>query len=288
MAGPGWRADVLVHDGAGRRLAVEVQLAAITLDEVQDRSRRHRTSGVETLWVVPGPRPSWARHVPSIVVDDRDFVVDSVLIAANRTEDPPQVAGPATVYRFAQRWSEDRLTPFHDSKGLWPSNIPVVPFQIDGCADAWLPIAGQQAAERAERDRERALRQAILATERNRHNSVMLESLVAFQDWFRDRTRLRCCFGGGHRTDPLAAVESRWDPAVGIVICMGLDRASWVVAMAEPHCVSPRRDPRVAAWTTGIDPLTDTTGFDLVITPDSDVDFATIDLKPVNRRRRFT
>lgn len=51
VAGDGWRADVLGVGPCGRRVAFEVQHSSLDDETAQERTRRHRTSGVETLWL---------------------------------------------------------------------------------------------------------------------------------------------------------------------------------------------------------------------------------------------
>jgi NOL1/NOP2/fmu family ribosome biogenesis protein len=71
---------------------------------------------------------------------------------------------------------------------------------------------------------------------------------------------------------------------------MGLD-PQYVFARVEPHGVSPNKDPRVAAWTTGADPDVDTSGFAVVYTPENVLGLADIprsQMKPYYPRRRNT
>jgi competence protein CoiA len=85
VAGPDrtWRADVLaIHPAGGRRIALEAQLAAITLEDVQERTRRMAVDQVPSLWVTDRESCPWLGRVPSIRVhaagDGPLAVVDGV------------------------------------------------------------------------------------------------------------------------------------------------------------------------------------------------------------------
>lgn len=47
----GWRADVLAVTASGFRVAFEVQLAGMTVEEGQARTAKYRRDGIATLWV---------------------------------------------------------------------------------------------------------------------------------------------------------------------------------------------------------------------------------------------
>ena len=60
-------------------MVVEVQCGGLTAEEVEARTRRHERAGVEvTVWIAPQP-PVWRWRVPTLVVDDVDEVVGSVI-----------------------------------------------------------------------------------------------------------------------------------------------------------------------------------------------------------------
>ncbi len=86
VRGPGghWRADVLSSSPDGAvRMAWEVQLSAITLQEIHERTQRLAADGVGVCWVSTRLR-SWHGAVPSIVVtppptDDLDWQITAGL-----------------------------------------------------------------------------------------------------------------------------------------------------------------------------------------------------------------
>ncbi len=63
----GWRADVLAIAGDGRRIALEVQLSGMTVDEGRFRTKRYATDGVETVWVT-NRRSPWFWRLPGLQV----------------------------------------------------------------------------------------------------------------------------------------------------------------------------------------------------------------------------
>ncbi|MFE7268196.1 competence protein CoiA family protein [Streptomyces sp. NPDC057592] len=69
--GGGWRADVLASDN-GRRIALEAQLAAITVDHITARTDRMAADGVRSCWFSDRSRVHWLGAVPSmrLVRDD--------------------------------------------------------------------------------------------------------------------------------------------------------------------------------------------------------------------------
>lgn len=73
----GWRADVLGTSPAGTRVAFEVQLAAMTLEEGHRRTERYAVDGIGCVWISPR-HAQWMTRIPScrIVADGNHFVVD--------------------------------------------------------------------------------------------------------------------------------------------------------------------------------------------------------------------
>lgn len=62
----GWRADLLaVHPDGARRVAFEVQLAAMTAIEGVERSERYERDGIETVWMTTRHAP-WLLAIPSV------------------------------------------------------------------------------------------------------------------------------------------------------------------------------------------------------------------------------
>lgn len=68
----GWRADVLARDvGSGRRVALEAQLASMTVDVGRQRTAVYAADQIRVLWATFKDSP-WLLRLPSIkVVDDR-------------------------------------------------------------------------------------------------------------------------------------------------------------------------------------------------------------------------
>ena len=293
VAGDDWRADVLVRGPRGQRVAVEVQLAALTLDAAQDRMRRHRVAGVTTLWVVTEKRPRWATQFSTVLLDADDLVVDTVLLAGPQPVARPAPAHAATVHLLATRWAEGRLSPAEDHEQLWPK-FPGEPrvtqyFQLDQCADNHFRRVRTQ-RERDEKSAAGQRRAAALAKQaRLPAENVMAESLTAFREWFNAQTKWKCWFGTRTYRDPFSAAHvAEWSLEVGITVIIGAFDPRYVFAVAEPHQASPKLDKRVAAWTTGRDSQVDTSGFATVYTPDCVLELANIPrdgLKPYGTRR---
>lgn len=64
----GWRADVMAARPDGvRRIAFEVQLAGMTVDEGNRRTDRYAVDGVETIWVTT-KHARWLHRLPSVRV----------------------------------------------------------------------------------------------------------------------------------------------------------------------------------------------------------------------------
>ena len=73
----GWRADVLGIGVGGCRIAFEVQLAGMTVQEGQDRTARYAADGITTIWLSDKHAP-WMTRLPSchIAVDAGEPWVD--------------------------------------------------------------------------------------------------------------------------------------------------------------------------------------------------------------------
>jgi hypothetical protein len=117
----------------------------------------------------------------------------------------------------------------------------------------------------------------------------MAQSLREFVAWCERQTNWKCWFGRQRdRDSDRAAKEVPWDLQVGIDVLIGGLRPRFVFALAEPHRVSPKKDHRVAAWTTGNDSDVNTSRFATVYTPASVLGLADIpddQLKPLQSRR---
>jgi hypothetical protein len=76
-----WRADVLTTNDLGRRVALEVQLSAMSVADGQSRTDRYRRDGVEVIWfrgAGGATYPPWFATLPSASLTRRDgiWVVD--------------------------------------------------------------------------------------------------------------------------------------------------------------------------------------------------------------------
>lgn len=283
-AGPGWRADVLALGPEGQRIAVEVQLASIAADEVDERTGRHQASGLSTLWVLDGRRPSWATRFATVLLDGGTDVVDSVVRPASARA--LAVAAPASFELLIERVVQGRLSPVPRAATGRVVGVedPVMRyFQLDGCVDAHLARA--QSVTRAPRTTSVAGPPGPSPAER----AAMAESLSLFREWFATQTQWRCWFGARAMRDPVAAARDvRWSQEIGVAILVGGFAPRYVLALAEPRLSSPRRDRRVRAWVSGRVLGTDPTGFAVVYTPHSLLDLADIpltELKPYRRTR---
>ncbi|MCX5264938.1 competence protein CoiA family protein [Streptomyces sp. NBC_00199] len=90
-----WRADVMATSPDGsRRVALEAQMASISIADIEARTDRYGEAGVEVCWFTDRKTAPWLENVPS------------VQIARPDDGDPVQVtAGPA---RFEPAWCDDR------------------------------------------------------------------------------------------------------------------------------------------------------------------------------------
>jgi competence protein CoiA len=90
-----WRADVMATSPDGKRhAALEAQMAAIPITDIEARTTRYRAEGIEVCWFTDRKTVPWLDNVPS------------VQIARSDDGGPVQVtAGPA---RFVPEWCEDR------------------------------------------------------------------------------------------------------------------------------------------------------------------------------------
>ncbi|MFE9007437.1 competence protein CoiA family protein [Streptomyces sp. NPDC007875] len=90
-----WRADVMATSPDGsRRVALEAQMASIPVTDIEARTDRYQSDGVEVCWFTDRKTVPWLDNVPS------------VQIARPDDGGPVQVtAGPA---RFVPEWCEDR------------------------------------------------------------------------------------------------------------------------------------------------------------------------------------
>ncbi|MEQ6028104.1 competence protein CoiA family protein [Streptomyces salinarius] len=90
-----WRADVMATSPDGsRRVALEAQMASISVTDIDARTTRYSEASVEVCWFTDRKTVPWLDHVPS------------VRIARPGEGGPVQVTAGAA--RFEPKWCEDR------------------------------------------------------------------------------------------------------------------------------------------------------------------------------------
>jgi hypothetical protein len=241
-------------------------------------------------------RPNWAKQFSTVLVDGNDLVVDTVLLDISKSAARPVPASAATINRMVARWTQGRLTPIEDSEGLWFRSIYMPPvtqyFQLDGCVDDHFESERARRAVLALSAASLRQTEALAAQARVPANIAMATSLAAFKAWFDAQTKWKCWFGTPGMPDPRSAAHGTpWSLELGVLVLIGGFDPQYVFARVEPHGVSPNKDPRVAAWTTGADPDVDTSGFAVVYTPENVLGLADIprsQMKPYYPRRRNT
>ncbi|WP_327159547.1 hypothetical protein [Streptomyces zaomyceticus] len=80
-------------DGA-RRVALEAQMAAISITDIKARTDRYAAAGVEACWFTDPKTVPWLDAVPSVQI--------------TRPEDGGPVQITAGAARFEQEWCHDR------------------------------------------------------------------------------------------------------------------------------------------------------------------------------------
>ncbi|MFE5631999.1 competence protein CoiA family protein [Streptomyces sp. NPDC056543] len=89
-----WRADVMATSPDGtRRVALEAQMAAISVSDIEARTERYEAAGVEVCWFTDRRTVPWLDDVPSVQI-------------ARPDHGPVQVTAGAA--RFEPEWCEDR------------------------------------------------------------------------------------------------------------------------------------------------------------------------------------
>ncbi|MEE1786892.1 competence protein CoiA family protein [Streptomyces sp. SP17BM10] len=90
-----WRADVLATSPDGkRRVALEAQMAAIAITDIEARTDRYRTDGIEVCWFTDRKTVPWLDAVPSVQIA--------------RPDDGGSVQVTAGAARFTPEWCENR------------------------------------------------------------------------------------------------------------------------------------------------------------------------------------
>lgn len=107
----GWRADVLGISPDGRRVAFEVQLAPMTVDEGIERTARYARDGIQCVWVSPR-HAHWIGSLPSCHLTDEDgrLVIDRGLGRLDTSGAGRWVAaGPVAFEKLARGLLSDRI-----------------------------------------------------------------------------------------------------------------------------------------------------------------------------------
>ncbi|MEV7547631.1 competence protein CoiA family protein [Streptomyces sp. NPDC089915] len=139
-----WRADVMATSPDGcRRVALEAQMAAIPITDIEARTDRYRTADVEVCWFTDRKTVPWLDSVPSVQIA--------------RPDDGGPVQVTAGASRFEPQWCDDRadcgLCECHDCGADVEGNLPcgghgkwlaASPFALDRfvaaiCADTTRP-----------------------------------------------------------------------------------------------------------------------------------------------------
>ncbi|MFF9607832.1 competence protein CoiA family protein [Streptomyces sp. NPDC014684] len=90
-----WRADVMATSPDGsRRVALEAQMASISVTDIEARTTRYSAAGVEVCWLTDRKTVPWLDNVPSVQIA--------------RPDDGGPVQVTAGAVRFEPKWCEDR------------------------------------------------------------------------------------------------------------------------------------------------------------------------------------
>ncbi|MFI7020148.1 competence protein CoiA family protein [Streptomyces sp. NPDC050164] len=90
-----WRADVMATSPDGsRRVALEAQMAAISVTDIEARTGRYRSDGVEVCWFTDRRTIPWLDNVPAVQI--------------TRPDDGGPVQVTAGAEQFTPKWCEDR------------------------------------------------------------------------------------------------------------------------------------------------------------------------------------
>lgn len=107
----GWRADVLGISPDGRRVAFEVQLAPMTVDEGIERTARYARDDIQCVWVSPR-HAHWIGSLPSchLIEEGGRLVIDRGLGRLDTSGDGRWVAaGPVAFEKLARGLLSDRI-----------------------------------------------------------------------------------------------------------------------------------------------------------------------------------
>lgn len=110
----GWRADVLGTSPGGRRVAFEIQLAPLTIDERRQRTSVYARDAIQCVWITPR-HAHWLCVLPSCritALDDGRLVVDRGLARLDDQTAPSRwlPTGPVDFTRVALGLLQGRVT----------------------------------------------------------------------------------------------------------------------------------------------------------------------------------
>ncbi|MGW6866141.1 competence protein CoiA family protein [Streptomyces sp. NPDC054901] len=89
-----WRADVLATMPDGRLVALEAQVSAITVEDIEQRTARYSAAGVEVCWFTDRKSVPWLGIVPAVQL--------------SRSEDSGPLLVVAGASRFVREWCAQR------------------------------------------------------------------------------------------------------------------------------------------------------------------------------------
>ena len=211
----GWRADVLAVDATtGRRVAFEVQLAALTIADARSRTARYSADEIQTIWLTTRSAP-WVWAVPGcrleqVAADDAieppAFAVVAGLakLVDDVWENPPPVALQrviagvlaSTIVAFVIGHVHEELPHGQGTRMLWHHE-----------ATALVPSAHVPRGRKLARDQARAEARANAEYERDRADRARHRSNL---DALYDRQEHLVPIAVAHATDALATGEYVW------------------------------------------------------------------------------
>lgn len=211
----GWRADVLAVDAATRRrVAFEVQLAALTIADARSRTARYGADEIQTIWLTTRSAP-WVWVVPGcrleqMAADDAieppAFTVTAGL--AKLVEDVWEIPPPVALQRVIAGVLASTIVPF--AIGVVHEELP----HGQGTRTLWhhdatalVPSAHVPRGLKLARDQARAEARANAEYERDRADRARHRSYL---DALYDRQEHLVPIAVAHATDALATGEYVW------------------------------------------------------------------------------
>lgn len=127
----GWRADVLGIGEGGRRVAFEVQLASMTIDEGKERTARYGTDNVSAVWI-SSKHARWMTSLPSVHLryEPPGLVADRGL-ARLEGGSHWSPAGEVSFERVVKGMLDGRITSIELGRSYYPEQIGEKTYYID-------------------------------------------------------------------------------------------------------------------------------------------------------------